>query len=99
VPELNQPGGTPDHARYVHVHRARGPFADQGAPGATGTYTISVGGAALLTVSFPATCCNAGRVGSAYLQNFFSSGGVAPFTWSVAAGTLPPGLGTITIRR
>ena len=67
-------------------------FADPSVPGATGTYQISVGGAALLTVSFPTTCCNAGRVGSAYLQNFFSSGGVGPFTWSVAAGTLPPGL-------
>ena len=31
-------------------------------------------------------------VGVAYTQDFFLSGGVAPYTWSVAAGQLPPGL-------
>ena len=33
-----------------------------------------------------------GTVGQPYAQNFFLSGGAAPYTWSVAAGQLPPGL-------
>jgi putative Ig domain-containing protein len=31
-------------------------------------------------------------VGSSYFQNLFSSGGVGPFTWTVAADQLPPGV-------
>jgi hypothetical protein len=33
-----------------------------------------------------------GMVGGAYAQNFFLSGGAAPYTWSLASGQLPPGL-------
>src|SRR5260370_42046951 len=33
-----------------------------------------------------------GTVGQAYGQNFFVSGGAAPYTWSVPPGQLPPGL-------
>jgi large repetitive protein len=33
-----------------------------------------------------------GVVGGAFAQNFFLSGGAAPYTWSVASGQLPPGL-------
>ena len=33
-----------------------------------------------------------GTVGQAFAQDFFLSGGAAPYTWSVAAGQLPPGL-------
>jgi hypothetical protein len=39
---------------------------------------------------------HSGNVGVAYAQNFFLSGGVAPYTWSVAAGQLPPGLALTT---
>jgi large repetitive protein len=33
-----------------------------------------------------------GTVGQAYENDFFISGGAAPYTWSVASGQLPPGL-------
>ena len=68
------------------------PFANPSAPGATGTYSIKVGAPPALAMTFPSTCCTAGRVGTAYLQNFFSSGGTGPFAWSIASGSLPPGL-------
>jgi hypothetical protein len=61
-------------------------------PSTNGTYSITVGSPSPLTISFPSTCCSAGTVGSSYFQNFFSSGGVGPFTWLVAAGQLPPGV-------
>ena len=61
-------------------------------PSTNGTYRITVGGAAPLAITFPSTCCNAGTVGSSYFQNFFTSGGVGPFTWTVSAGQLPPGM-------
>jgi hypothetical protein len=37
-----------------------------------------------------------GTVGQAFALNFFLSGGAAPYTWSVASGALPPGLGLRT---
>jgi len=61
-------------------------------PSTNGTYSITVGSAPPLAITFPSTCCNAGAVGSSYFQNFFTSGGVGPFTWTVAAGQIPPGV-------
>lgn len=85
-------GGTPTTAGAFTFTVHAVPFASPSAPGATGTYSIKVGPPPPLAVSFPSTCCSAGTVGTAYLQNFFSSGGVGPFAWSVASGALPPGL-------
>jgi hypothetical protein len=83
-------GGTPTKQGTftfsVHVT----PFAAT-TPSTDGTFSITVGAPPPLTISFPATCCNAGKVGVSYLQNFFSSGGTGPFTWTVT-GKLPPGV-------
>jgi large repetitive protein len=83
-------GGTPTtqgtFTFTVHVV----PFANPSASSANGTYSIKVGPPPPLAVSFPSSCCSAGKVGTAYLQNFFSSGGTGPFAWSVASGALPP---------
>ena len=84
-------GGTPTRPGTftftVHVT----PFGAS-TPSTNGTYRITVGSPPTLAITFPSTCCNAGTVGSSYLQNFFSSGGTGPFTWTVAAGQLPPGV-------
>ena len=84
-------GGTPTQQGTftwtVHVT----PFTG-GTSSTNGTYRLTVSPAPALTITFPSSCCNAGTVGSSYLQNFFSSGGAGPFTWTVAAGQLPPGV-------
>jgi hypothetical protein len=86
-------GGTPTTAGTftftftVHVSK----FGTS-TPSTNGTYRITVGPAPPLAITFPSTCCNAGTVGSSYFQNFFTSGGVGPFTWTVSAGQLPPGV-------
>ena len=84
-------GGTPTTAGTftfsVHVTK----FGTS-TPSTNGTYSITVGSAPPLAITFPATCCNAGTVGSSYFQNFFTSGGVGPFTWTLASGNLPPGV-------
>jgi len=84
-------GGTPTKQGTftfsVHVT----PFGAS-TPSTNGTYSIAVGSAPPLTITFPSSCCTVGTVGSSYFQNFFTSGGVGPFTWTVAAGQLPPGV-------
>jgi hypothetical protein len=57
-------------------------------------YSITIGAPPPLTIVLPAAGSTLpdGRVGTAYAQSFALSGGVAPYTWSVAAGKLPPGL-------
>jgi len=84
-------GGTPTAAGTftftVHVT----PFGKT-TPSTNGTFRITVGAPPPLTITFPVPCCNAGTVGTAYFQNFFSSGGTGPFTWTVAGGHLPPGV-------
>ena len=52
----------------------------------TGTYTYNTG-PALLFAPPPG-----GEVGAAYSDQLTVTGGTSPFTWSVSAGTLPPGM-------
>ncbi len=56
--------------------------------------SITVGPPLPLKVVLPASgsTLTPGTVGVAYAQSFFLSGGVAPYTGSVASGQLPPGL-------
>ncbi|MEU4536425.1 putative Ig domain-containing protein [Streptosporangium sp. NPDC023825] len=58
--------------------------------GQSDTRTVSVTIAALPTFTFAAP--PPGQVGVAYSVPLTVSGGVAPYTWSVSAGSLPPGL-------
>jgi len=70
------------------------PFNNPSAPPSQGTYSITVGPPLPLKIVLPASGSTLprGTVGVAYAQNFFLSGGVAPYTWSVAKGQLPSGL-------
>ena len=70
---------------------------DQGQP-LFQAYSIMVNPDQPLTIVPPASGStpSPGTVVQPYAQNFFLSGGAAPYTWSVAAGQLPPGLGLQT---
>ena len=75
-----------------------------GTPTATGTFTIkatdSLGDVATTTcpitinpaVSLACAATNTGEVGVAFNATMTASGGVGPYTYSVATGTLPAGL-------
>src|SRR5690349_10533343 len=66
---------------------------DQGQP-LFQPYSIMVDPNQPLTIVLPGSgsTLSPGTVGRPYAQNFFLSGGAAPYTWAVAAGQLPPGL-------
>jgi hypothetical protein len=56
---------------------------------ATQAYTVTMNGSFAITTASPLP---AGDVGTGYSQTFTASGGAAPLTWSITAGTLPAGL-------
>jgi hypothetical protein len=62
------------------------------------TYQVTVGPPPPLTVVLPGSGSTLlpGTVGHAYAQGFFLHGGVAPYTWTVASGHLPPGLSLVS---
>jgi 6-phosphogluconolactonase (cycloisomerase 2 family) len=55
------------------------------------TYTLTI--PALPGLGFTPTTLPDGAVAAAYAQTFTPSGGLAPYTWALTAGTPPPGLG------
>jgi hypothetical protein len=82
-------GGTPTGAgSFTFTVQARDGAGDT----AQQSYSIAIASPAKLAITFPATCCASGVLGSSYLQNFFLSGGLGPYTASLASGALPPGL-------
>ena len=84
-------GGTP--TQQVAVDFTVQGTGDQGQP-LYQAYQITVDPNQPLTIVLPSvgSTLSPGMVGGAYAQNFFLSGGAAPYTWAVAAGQLPPGL-------
>jgi hypothetical protein len=56
------------------------------------TFTITINAPVTLAITLPGPTARSGTVGTAYFQNLFASGGQTPYTWSITAGRLPPGL-------
>jgi large repetitive protein len=64
--------------------------ADASGSSTTKAFSLTVN-AATLRITTASPLPN-GAAGSAYSQTFAVTGGIAPYTWSISAGTLPPGL-------
>ena len=64
---------------------------DQGQP-LYQAYSIAVDQNVPLAINASGGTDLGGTVGQAFAQDFFLSGGAGPYTWTVAAGQLPPGL-------
>jgi hypothetical protein len=64
---------------------------DQGQP-LYQAYSIQVDPNVPLSINASGGSAFTGTVGQAFAQNFFLSGGAGPYTWSLASGSLPPGL-------
>jgi Putative Ig domain len=84
-------GGTPTQQGTFTFTVDNVPFNDPSAPPSQGTYSVTVNSPLRLTITNTSPLPS-GTVGASYAQNFFLSGGVAPYTWSVFSGKLPPGL-------
>jgi hypothetical protein len=79
------PSGTGTFTFTVQANDGAGDTARQ-------AFSIAIASPSKLAITFPSTCCSSGTLGSSYLQNFFFSGGLGPYTASIATGALPPGL-------
>ncbi len=62
---------------------------DTAAASATATLSIAIGSAVTITSESPLPSASAG---AAFIYNLSAVGGTAPYTWSLASGTLPFGL-------
>jgi hypothetical protein len=54
-------------------------------------FTLTINPIPPVAITYPIPCCPAGTVGTPYMQGFYSSGGVQPYTWSITGGPIPPG--------
>lgn len=63
---------------------------DAASPAVTKPFSMTINGALTITTSSPLPT---GAVGAPYSVTFTASGGLGDYTWSVAAGSLPSGLG------
>src|SRR5262249_49046058 len=81
--------GTPATAQTttftIQVQDSAGATAQQ-------DFSLTINPPRPLVITSANPCCPAGTVGTAYFVNFFADGGVPPFTWSIIAGQIPPGL-------
>jgi hypothetical protein len=61
---------------------------------ATRAFSITIDKPSPLVITSPTP--PPATVGTSYFTNLFASGGVQPYTWSITAGQLPPGLALTT---
>jgi hypothetical protein len=68
--------------------------ADSQSPADTATraFSITVNPPPIATLQITTTSLAAGKRRRAYSQTLAATGGVKPYAWSLAAGSLPPGL-------
>ena len=64
---------------------------DQAGNTASRQFTITINAARALVINSP-NQLPAGTVGTAYAVGVFADGGTTPYSWSLVAGALPPGL-------
>jgi subtilisin family serine protease len=69
--------------------------SDTGNPVRTDTQALSITVASTVALAISSWSVPGGDVGSGYTGTVTGSGGATPYTWSVASGTLPPGLGLV----
>jgi hypothetical protein len=82
-------GGTPAEAgTYSAIVQA----TDTTGLVATSAFSLTVGNPKAPAISIAPAPAN-GTVGTAYSQGLSASGGATPYSWSIATGSLPPGLG------
>jgi putative Ig domain-containing protein len=67
---------------------------DSGSPGqsASANLTLSISSTGSSALAITTTSLPSGEVGTAYTATLVAAGGTAPYTWSLASGTLPAGL-------
>jgi Putative Ig domain len=84
ITDLDSSGNAKKYSFGVKVTDSQTPTAAY----QTGSFSITINPLPMVTSTTPPN----GTIGVAYNYPLTNSGGLAPFRWSVSAGTLPPGL-------